>query len=67
MLVYGYAYETQLLSHVPPFATPWTSLTGSSVHGFLQARILEWDLFPSPGDLLDPTQQQNPCLLHLLL
>ena len=27
---------------------------GSSVHGILQARTLEWLPFPSPGDLLDP-------------
>ena len=27
---------------------------GSSVHGILQARIIEWLPFPSPGDLLDP-------------
>ena len=30
---------------------------GSSVHGILQARILEWRIlepFPSPGDLPDP-------------
>ena len=27
---------------------------GSSVHGISQARILEWVLFPSPGDLPDP-------------
>ena len=27
---------------------------GSSVHGILQARILEWLPFPSPGDLPDP-------------
>ena len=26
---------------------------GSSVHGILQARILEWVAFPTPGDLLD--------------
>ena len=25
-----------------------------SVHGILQARILEWIAFPSPGDLPDP-------------
>ena len=30
------------------------SLPGSSVHGILQARILEWLPFPSPGDLPDP-------------
>ena len=28
------------------------------VHGILQARILEWEPFPSPGDL------PNPGLLH---
>ena len=28
--------------------------SGSSVHGILQARILEWVAFPSPGDLPDP-------------
>ena len=27
---------------------------GSSVYGILQARILEWLPFPSPGDLPDP-------------
>ena len=27
------------------------SLQGSSVHEILQARILEWVTFPSPGDL----------------
>ena len=27
---------------------------GSSVRGILQARILEWIPFPSPGDLPDP-------------
>ena len=30
------------------------SLSGSSVHGILQARILEWVAFPSPGDLPNP-------------
>ena len=30
------------------------SLTGSSVHGILQARTLEWLTFPPPGDLPDP-------------
>ena len=27
---------------------------GSSVHGILQARILEWVVVPPPGDLLNP-------------
>ena len=30
------------------------SLPGSSVHGILQASILEWVLFPSPGNLPNP-------------
>ena len=30
------------------------SLPGSSVHGILQAEILEWFPFPPPGDLPDP-------------
>ena len=25
-----------------------------TVHGILQARILEWEAFPSPGDLSNP-------------
>ena len=37
------------------------SLPGSSLHGVLQARILEWMSFPSPGDLLDPeTEPGSP-------
>jgi len=27
---------------------------GSSVHGLLQARILEWVAIPTPGNLPDP-------------
>ena len=30
------------------------SLLGTSVRGILQARMLEWVAFPSPGDLPDP-------------
>ena len=30
------------------------SLPGSSVHGILQARILDWVAMPPPGDLPDP-------------
>ena len=37
------------LSHVRLFATPWTSLPGSSVHRLLQARILEWVAISSSG------------------
>ena len=37
-------------------------LPGSSVHRILQARILGWMPFPSPGDLSN--QGLNPGLLH---
>ena len=41
--------------HVRLFATPVDcSLPGSSVHGVLQARILEWLPCPPPEDLPDP-------------
>ena len=30
------------------------SLPGSSVHGTVHVRILEWAAIPSPGDLPDP-------------
>ena len=33
------------MDHSPP---------GSSVHGILHARRLEWAAFPTPGDLPDP-------------
>jgi len=36
------------------------SLPGSSVHRILQARILEWLPFPSPGDL--PGKLRFPAL-----
>ena len=45
------------------FSTSWTvcSLSGSSVHGILQPRILQWVAFPSPGDLPDPSLGDLPC------
>ena len=42
------------------------SLPGSSVHGILQARILEWLLFPSPEDLPDPRIRKIFKKMHLL-
>ena len=36
------------------------SLPGSSVYGILQARILEWGPFPSPGDPPDPGIEPAP-------
>ena len=44
------------MNHSPP---------GSSVHGILQARILEWVACPPSGDLPDP-RNGTLCLLHLL-
>ena len=36
----------------------------STVHGILQARILEWVAFPSPGDLSNPgIKPRSPSLL----
>ena len=58
---------TQFLSHVQLYAIPWTvAAPGSSVHGFFQARILEWvaivllqGIFPTHGSNLHLL-----CLLH---
>ena len=37
--------------------------TDYTVHGILQARILEWVVFPSPGDLPNPeTESRSPTL-----
>ena len=38
---------------------------GSCVHGLLQARILEWWPFPSPGDLPDPGIEPGSPALHV--
>ena len=35
-------------------------LSGSSVHGISQARILEWVAFPPLGDLPDPGIEPAP-------
>ena len=43
-----------LMDSIPP---------GSSVHGILQARMLEWVAIPSPQDLSDPrTEYGSPVL-----
>ena len=39
------------------------SLPDSSVHGLLQARILEWEPFPSPGDLPNPEVEPGSLIL----
>ena len=48
----------------PTLCDPMNSnLPGSSVHGILQARILEWVAFPSPGNLPDPgIEPRSPTL-----
>ena len=40
------------------------SLPGSSIHGILQARILEWVAIPSQGDLPNPGMESASHLLH---
>ena len=50
--------HAKLLQLCPPLFDPMDcSLPGSSLHGILQARILEWVLCPPPGDLPDPGNQ----------
>ena len=52
------------LSRVRLFATPWgCSPPGSSIHGILQARILEWVAISFPGDLCNPgIESSSPAL-----
>ena len=68
-------YVWSCLSRIRLFCDPLDcSLPSSSVHGILQARIMEtlyWTGFytglscPPPGDLPDPgIQPESPCLLH---
>ena len=44
-----------------------SSLPGSSVHAILQARILQWVPFPSPGDFPDSgIESGSPVLQEIL-
>ena len=52
-----------LTSCVQLFATPWTIALKTPVHGILQARILEQELFPSPGDLPNPETKSGSLAL----
>ena len=56
--------ESEITQTCPTLSDPMDcSLPGSSVHGILQARILEWVAIPfSRGSF--PTQGSNPGLLH---
>ena len=48
-------FRCYLVKSCPTLCNPMDcSPLGSSVHGILQARILEWVPFPSLGDLSDP-------------
>ena len=47
-------------SHVWHYTALWTSLSGSSVHGILQARILEWVAMPSSGGSFRPGIKPMP-------
>ena len=47
----------EVTSVVSDSVTPWTSPPGSSVHGILQARILEWVAMPSSRGSSPPRDQ----------
>ena len=56
-----------MLSHVLLFSDPMDcSPLGSSVHGIFQARILDWVVISSPGNLphpgIKPTSLVSPAL-----
>ena len=52
--MYRYAVLSHF-SHVQHFCDPMDgSPPASSVHGILQARLLEWVACPPPGDLPEP-------------
>ena len=59
--------HAKLLQLYPIFCDPMDcSLLGSSVHGILQARVLEWTAMPSSrGIFLTQEPNEHPlCLLH---
>ena len=56
--------ESESCSVVSDFVISWTVSLQASVHGILQAGILEWVcLFPSPGNLPNPgIKPRSPAL-----
>ena len=61
--IYSIFWKWKSLSHVWLCDAMDCSLPGSSVHGLLQARILEWVTIPSPGDLSNPgIEPRSPTL-----
>ena len=59
-----YTKENEIAQSCPTLRDPMDcNPSGSSDHGILQARILEWLPFPSPGDLPDPgSEPGSPAL-----
>ena len=51
---YAAAVATSLQSCPTPHDPMGHSPPGSSLHGILQARVLEWFVCPPPGDFPDP-------------
>ena len=64
MVIFRLVVIVQSLSHVRLFCNPVDcSPPGSSVHGILQARILEWVAISSPGDFPNPgIEPESPAL-----
>ena len=56
--------ESEIAQSCPTLSDPVDcSLPSSSIHGILQARILEWVAISSPGDLPHPgTEPGSPTL-----
>ena len=56
--------ESEIPQSCPTLYDPMDcSLSGSSVPGIFQARVLEWIAIPSPGDLPDPgIEPRSPSL-----
>ena len=60
--LYGIVSTVEVIQSHPTLCNPMDyNLPGSSIHGILQASILEWVDIPSPGDL--PNQGPNLGLL----
>ena len=54
LVVHAGMYAKSLQSWPPLFDPMGHNLPGSSLHGILQERILEWAAMPSSRDLPDP-------------
>ena len=55
LLLFSRESESEVAQSCPTLCDPIDcSLSGSSVHGIFQARVLEWIAIPFPGHLPDP-------------